>query len=169
MSSLLVPYADEKVHINDSGANTTSIETDYLGSCIVFVLDFKNRDIDHCLLSHYTFSIEESKLSPLNCLIKILQFISGELNHYLDINLFSYEDRINLSTLYLLVAGEDPHESKYIHDSLSLLNGNLNNFYINSFNTDIDVHCLYDNLTNRVTIIKSVSKILKVKEEDAST
>ncbi len=168
-AALLVPYADTNVDINDSDTSQTSIQTDNLSSCIGFLLDFKLDGVDRCLLSHYIFSIEETNLSPLDCLIKIFQFISGELNHCLKINLFVYEHTTHLSNLYLLIAGGDPHASKFIHDSLSLLNSNSNDFYIKTICTDADAHYLYDNLKNRVTIIKSVSKILKNKEESAST
>jgi hypothetical protein len=67
MSPLLVPYADVKVDINRSRKSRTSIETDYLGSCIGFLLGFKLDDEDTCLLTHYVFSIEETNLCPLDC------------------------------------------------------------------------------------------------------
>jgi len=65
----------------------TSIDTDSLRPCMIF-------------LGHYIFSIEETNLCPLECLIKIFQFISGELNRCLNINLFVYEHTIQLSNLY---------------------------------------------------------------------
>jgi hypothetical protein len=88
----------------------------------------------------------------IRLLIKILQLISAELYYSSSINLFLNNDTRRLSNLYLLVAGGDPHASKYIHDSLSLLNSNSNDFYIKTVCTDADVHYLYDNLKNRVTI-----------------
>jgi hypothetical protein len=64
------------VDVGESDATTNKIKTDCLGPCSAVLLDFKLDSINVCMLSHYSFSINEEELKTQSqLLVKILEYI----------------------------------------------------------------------------------------------
>ncbi|CAF2978624.1 unnamed protein product [Rotaria sp. Silwood2] len=165
---ILVPHADVNVDMGESGTSKTTIATDYLGPCLCFLFDMKFFGDNVSFISHYSFSINDEKLSPSELLIKILEYLVTELRYAFQIPaLISEKGQSYFSNVVVLIAGGDPKECKNMHNALCMLNSNDNNFNIENECEDNEVRFLYYKLKKRIIIIKSVSKMLKNKDEFA--
>lgn len=169
ISTILVPFVDVKVDLNDSGKSTTTIGTDYLGPCICFLFDFMYQKQNLCILDHYTFSQDENDLSTAEVLALLMDyfleiFAKFDIKIWDNIESSSSSSIIteNLSDIKLLVIGGDPKESRRIFNALSSLNAN--SFEKNINNNEESLY-LAKNLINNITILKPVSRMLSEKEE----
>ncbi len=143
--------------MGDSAISTTTIATDYLGSCLCFLFDMKFLGRNMSFISHYSFSINDEELSLSELLIKILEYLVTEIHYSFPIRaLISEEGQSYFSNLILLIAGGDPKECKNVHNALCLLNSNDNKFNIENECEDNEVCFLYYKLKKRIIIIKSL-------------
>ncbi len=157
--------SDVTVPINDSRGSKDKIKTNGLGPCLGFLIDLNIDGRNVCVLSHYTFTINEEKFkTESSFLIEILYFIAAELQHSLDFTEFQYDGKPRLSNIRLLIAGGDVDTSQRIEHVLHLLNKGQD-FNIKNETDDEDLHFLYDQLINNIWIIKPVSKVLSNAEE----
>lgn len=154
----------DEVQMNDSKISTKIIKTNDIGPCLALLLNFKYYEQDHSLLSHYSFSIIENESNPLIHLIKMLDYLTAELNQFILISEIINKPEI-FSDATLIVAGGDPKEAKYTQEAFCLLNGQEINC-IEKICFDKFICLLYNQLINNVTIFKSVSKILNSPESD---
>jgi len=139
--STLVIRDDVDVPVGDSGASTNKIKTNYMGPCLGLLMDFKFDGTDLCMLSHYSFSINEKELKTQSeLLVKILEYILAEFQHCLDIDEFKSNGKSRLSNINLLIADGDINTSKPIENALCMLNSDQNNFNIKNETADEDIH-----------------------------
>ncbi|CAF1489768.1 unnamed protein product [Rotaria sordida] len=165
ITTVLVPSVEVTVNFNDSDKSTTSIGTDYLGSCICFLFDFTYCDEQICVLDHYTYPKDEKGLSPDKVLALLMkQFVSTiKDNLYLRISEQIYSSATTVSNLRLLVVGGDPKESRRIRHTLSSLNAN--SFKLKAILNDPEHLYLAEQLINKIILLKSATRSLTGREE----
>jgi hypothetical protein len=112
-----------------------------------------------------TINEKESKTQS-KLLVKVLEYIVGELQHCLKINAFISNGKPRLSNMNLLLAGGDINTSQRLENALCMLNSNQNNFNIKNETDDEEINFIYNELINKVWIVKPVSKMLSSEEED---
>lgn len=163
-----VDFNDPKNYVEqgDSVISSTLVRTSYLGPCLALLLNFVHKDQEKSLLAHYDFSVEEIETDPVACLDQILSYLLGELNtHSLKKTNEEKIDILDCSNINLVVAGGASKTSKFIHESLSILNQKSNDS-IERIDADKQICFLYEALRNNVLVFRCVSKILSAVDSD---
>ncbi|CAF3891559.1 unnamed protein product [Rotaria sordida] len=147
IGEMLITSVDVDIDmLAESKVSATMIGTTALAACIGFLLDCNYYDPDFrvttnvCLLVHYSYWINEAKLSSSQILKEFLEYLSSELKGYLNIQSFysNLEAHPRISNCHLVIAGGDVEKSLRIRKAFSLLNSpNFNNKIItNDYNDD---------------------------------
>ncbi|CAF3691668.1 unnamed protein product [Rotaria sordida] len=148
IGEMLITSVDVDIDmLAESKVSATMIGTTALAACIGFLLDCNYYDPDFrvttnvCLLVHYSYWINEAKLSSSQILKEFLEYLSSELKGYLNIQSFysNLEAHPRISNCHLVIAGGDVEKSLRIRKAFSLLNSpNFNNKIItNDYNDDV--------------------------------
>jgi hypothetical protein len=98
-----VPHANVIVKMNSSNISTTTIFTNDLGPCLVFLVHLSRGCEQLCFLDHYSFDEDEKSLPPGNILVMILNQINYNLKQKLRINRLDLHPEITISQV--VVAG----------------------------------------------------------------
>ena len=156
----------ENVKMGEETISRGTITTDPLGSCVFFLLHFTVDEVPVCYLQHYSFiEHDESTCSPQETLEVILNGICEKMKGALRINSkLTNSNKSRLGSFQLLVGGGDAKEAERLKLAFSLLNQNENTT-TKFWPKNEDTLFLYENLFNRVVVMKSVMKNLRTKEE----
>jgi hypothetical protein len=119
ITTILVPSVDVNVDLNTSDSSTTTIGTDYLGSCICFLFDFILKGKPMCVLDHYTYSKDEKDLSPEKVLALFMENFVDAIKYHLNLEPLQQisSSTTIISNVRLLVVGGDPRQSRLIRNT----------------------------------------------------
>lgn len=156
------------VAMGEAKISNDTILSDGFGPCMFFLLDFIHNAQSMCYLEHFSYDFDLQDLSEMEILGLILQGICKNL-----INNFGTDSQpsnnmhnaTHLNSFQLLVGGGALDEIYLIVKACDLLNQETNETIIQLLNNENEVY-LYQQLLNRVTILKPVSKNLLDDEED---
>ncbi|CAF1271780.1 unnamed protein product [Rotaria sordida] len=164
----LIQIAKVDVFVDDQSEaeqSSTSIGTHALGPCMCFIIDCIFKTEQQCILHHYTFHKDEKTMSQVKIIRWLLNFIFDLLKDFLGIN--SMMDEFNepyIKDIFVLVTGGDLNEGINIRQACFNIFNNLVDINDEDF-VNNDLLYLYQQLKNRIIIIKPVLMIPESEEE----
>jgi hypothetical protein len=100
----------------------TTIGTSGLGPCVAILIDLSYSGQKYCILDHYSFGLDESKMTSSEIVLIFLEHMMELIKHHVKVS--SFEDNENKSKINhidVLISGGDIDEEVYIRDSFKLL------------------------------------------------
>jgi hypothetical protein len=161
----LVNEIDVDVEMNECDISNTTIGTDSVATCAIFLLDFLLNDEPCCFLFHYSYlQVEEHKCNSIEeLLIKYLDLIWTSLKTCIENKFVSTDvlQNTKLSNFKLVVGGGDIALGKSTREAFSLLKDEEMNVIINLC-VDEDILHFYKQLIKKTIILKSVARMKNI-------
>jgi len=150
-----------------------------LGTCVGFLFHLNHYPDDpddsvipivKSFMVHYYSEVNEAGLTVVETLKEVLRYLGEKLKKYLGITAFYSDDKphVKISFTHLLIVGGDPTEAAKVQNGFALLNKSTFDDIVDDKDDDDEIRFLIFDLTNKVIIFKSISKMLTDPEEKHS-